>query len=239
MALLDHADRTGMVRRLPEPLWDRLRDICSAVISIGAGQTMTPAGAPLDKSALLLEGTMTRYIAASANRRLMVALQVPGDFVDLHAFPLGRLDHDVTAVTDARIGLFPHEDLRQLVSESPDWASALWALTLIDASIHRHWTYRLGALRALAAMANLLSEMLVRMELCGRFDGTGYPLPLSHADLSAICGISRVHVSRTLRELRDAGLCDVRKGRVEILDRAALARAGSFRPDYLFLPWTP
>lgn len=239
MSPLARQDRIGMVGRISEPLWDRLVACCSDVKVLDPRVTMTRAGAPVTESVLLLDGLMVRQKSNSAGARLLVSLQLPGDFVDLHAMPLGRLDHDVVSVGKVRIALFPHAAIQAIMDDSAEHARALWALTMIDASIHRHWTFRLGRLRAIGRVANFLCEMDLRMKLCGRSDGEAFPLTLTQADLAEFCGLSPVHVNRVLKELRDAGLFSLRDGHATVLDRAGLVKIGDFDPDYLFLPWTP
>lgn len=236
-ASLPEDAKVGMVERLSDALWVRLGNSCSHIIEYEPRTLVTKALQPIDHSALLLDGIMTRHIGDRAGHRQMVALQVPGDFVDLHSLPLGRLDHDVSTVTKSRLAMFPHTELKRIMAESEEDARDLWALTMIDASIHRHWTFRLGRLRAMAGMANFLSELALRSELNGRANAAGFDLPLTQLELADICGLSPMHVNRVLRDLREGGFCSVRNGRVEMLDRAGLARIGNFDPQYLYLPW--
>lgn len=53
-----------------------------------AGQVVVRQGTPIDVSTLLVEGMMTRHVDAPDGRRHLVAVHVPGDFVDLHAYAL-------------------------------------------------------------------------------------------------------------------------------------------------------
>lgn len=229
--------RVGMVGQLSEDLWRRLVAACVGTRELGPRDRLTQAGTKISHSALLLEGMITRYVENARGERLMVALQVPGDFVDLHGLPLGHLDHDVCALGHARIALFPHAALSGIMSESSDHARELWRLTMIDASIHRHWTFRIGRLRAAPALANFLCEMDLRARLSGLGQERGFDLGLTQADLAEVCGLSAVHVSRVLKDLRDGGLCILRDGFVEILDRDGLVHLAGFDPDYLYLPW--
>ena len=113
----------------------------------------------------------------------------------------------------------------------------LWSLTLIDASISRQWTFRMGRMRALAGMANFLCEMHLRLTLCGRAEGGRFELPWTQPELGKVCGLSSVHVSRVLRDLREAGIATVKGGTVVMHDLEKAARIGVFDPRYLFLPW--
>lgn len=229
--------RVGMVAQLSDDVWRRLVAACIGTRQMGPRECLTKAGTEVSHSALLLDGMITRYVENARGDRLMVALQVPGDFVDLHGLPLGHLDHDVCSLGTARVALFPHGALRGIMSESVEHARELWRLTMIDASIHRHWTFRIGRLRAAPALANFLCEMDLRARLSGFGTDRGYALGLTQTDLAEVCGLSAVHVSRVLKELRDGGLCNLRDGFIEITDRNGLMRLAGFDPGYLYLPW--
>ncbi|MGZ9812301.1 Crp/Fnr family transcriptional regulator [Pseudoroseicyclus sp. H15] len=231
--LQDTLDR-GMLGLLDQSIRERLRGLCTETRNVGARQLMSPAGKPLNASLLLLDGLMGRYVSDRQGRRQMVAIQVAYDFVDLHALPLGHLDHDVESLTDVRIAVFDHDVLREALRGDFEMTMALWRLTLIDAAIHRHWGFRLGRLRALAGMANFLAEMDYRMRRAGSSQDTEFSLPLTQPDLSDACGMSPVHANRVLRELREAGICTLRDGRLAITDREGLYRTGEFKSDYLY-----
>ena len=55
-------------------------------------------------------------------------------------------------------------------------------------------------------------------------DETRFELPLTQAQLASVTGMTGVHVNRVLRQLRKAGLVDVRGGTVRIEDPIALER---------------
>ena len=237
---MDDTNYTGMIRRISTSLWEKLKDIQCDLQVLDTRTVMTRAQEPLHRSTLLLDGLLVRHVRDGQGNQQMVSIQVPDDFVDLHGLPLGRLDHDVFSLGAARIAVFEHDDLKRLMAESEEDARQLWELTMIDASIHRHWTYRMGRLRALPGMANFLCEMHTRLQLCGRADGsTPFSLPWTQGELGQICGMSVVHVNRVLRDLREAGVATVRNGEATMHDRARAERTGLFHAGYLYLPWTP
>lgn len=236
---LDDRHRCGMVGRTDIALWRRLETACSEIRDLKARETFSRAGDALSHSALLLEGMMVRYITGSGHAgtdRALVSIQAPGDFVDLHGLPLVYLDHDVAALTQARIALFPHEALRAIMADSAEHARQLWWLTMIDAAIHRHWLFRTNRLRATAAVADFICELDVRLSACGLVLDDRLPLPLLQSDLAEVTGLSTVHVSRVCKELREAGLCTVRNGSAQIHDRGRLRRLAGFDDRYLYPP---
>ncbi|MBN8189759.1 MAG: Crp/Fnr family transcriptional regulator [Rhodobacteraceae bacterium] len=225
-----------MVGHLDHGLWRRLDDACSGVTNLKPRTLLSRAGEPLSESALLLDGMMARYVAQPVGNqnKAMVSIRVPGDFVDLHALPLGHLDHDVSTLTDVTIAIFPHEKLLRIMAESADDARALWRLTMVDAAIHRHWIYRNARLRAVASIADFISEMDMRLRACGAVADGRMPLPLLQTDIADIAGLSTVHVSRVCRDLREAGLCTIADGHTQIHDRERLHRLANFDPAYLY-----
>ncbi|NKJ42217.1 Crp/Fnr family transcriptional regulator [Novosphingobium sp. SG720] len=210
----------------------------SAVVEVNTlppRATIVRAGVKLDYSTLLIEGIVSRYIDDRRGLRQLVAVHFPGDFVDLHAFPLGELDHDVQTVTAAKTATIPHSALEAILVERPHLMRKLWFATLIDAAIHRAWLFRLGRLDAMGRVAHFLCETNARLVSAGLSDGHRFTLALTQADLSEICGLTNVHVNRVMRKLREERLCVFRSSLVDIPDPDRLAARGQFNPDYLYI----
>ena len=55
----------------------------------------------------------TKKITASATY-----IHVRGDFVDLHSYPLKKLEHSVAALTAIRVAFVPHDAVRSLTETS-------------------------------------------------------------------------------------------------------------------------
>lgn len=226
-----------MLRHLSPSHWQALSASCREIRELPARTIVTLKGERVRESLLLVGGMMGRYVPRPVGARAqMVALQVLGDFVDLHGLPLGVLDHEIRTVTDVQLAVFDHADLLDLIDREPDLGMALWSLTMIDAAIHRHWAFRMAALRATVRLANLFCELETRLALCGAVTGDGYDLPLTQIDLADACGMTAVHVNRVLRDLREGGCCTLVKGRLRILDGVRLHRLGAFDPAFLYLP---
>lgn len=196
------------------------------------------ARVPLKTSQLLVDGFVSREAELPDGRRRILAIHVPGDFVDLHGFVLKSLDHEVVALTPTTMVTFPHEKMLPLVSEHHHLARVLWFATAVDAAIHREWIASYGR-SAVARLAHLFCELRARLEAVGLADKSSYALPLTQIDLADATALTPVHVNRTLRQLREAKLVDFRGGRVEIGDLAGLERLAGFNPAYLFLSPMP
>ena len=106
-------------------------------------------------------------------------LHVAGDFVDLHGFLLKRLDHNVGAMTPVRMAMVPHDALRGITETHPHLGRMLWFSTLLDAAIHREKILSIGRRSAMARIAHIFCELLVRLRIVGLADETGYR-PAAH-----------------------------------------------------------
>lgn len=218
---------------------ERLEAAISEIRTMPSRTTIVRAGDRLHHSTLLIEGIMSRYIDDRRGLRQLVAVHVPGDFVDLHAFPLKALDHDVATMTSVTVGIVPHEQLAAIMRAMPKLTRKLWFATLLDAAIHRAWLFRLGRLDAIGRVAHFLCETNARLVSAGLSDGRRFALGINQTDLAEICGLTSVHVNRVMRSLREDHLCVFRSSLVEILDLERLTKRGQFDPAYLYIDDQP
>lgn len=145
------------------------------------------------------------------------------------------MDHSVAALTRCRFALVPHDVLMRVTEKSPHLTRLLWLSTLIDASIHRQWIVAMGRRSAAGRLAHLICELVYRLSVFELADRASVPMPLTQSDLSDALGLSLVHVNRTLRELRDAGIASWKDGSIAIHDWDKLVEVAEFNPVYLHL----
>lgn len=216
-----------------------VRSLISETIRLRPDQTFIRVGQELNTSTLLLDGWMARAKDLPSGQRQLAEISLPGDFVDLHGFTLKRLDHDIVTITSCTVGIVPHERLKTMTERFPHLTRLYWLMTNMDAAIHREWTLSLGRRTAVARMAQLFCELLIRLEITGLASADSYEFPLTQVELAECLGLTSVHVNRTLQQLRRLNLIEVRDRRVQILDREALARVAEFDPEYLYLEKRP
>lgn len=211
-----------------------VEDSVVEIRDIPARRTILKTGEKPKFSIYLIEGIICRYMVGRDGERQLVALQVPGDFVDLHAFPLPYLDHDNATASPCQVGIVPHERLEEIQRDLPALTKMLWFSTLLDAAMHREWIFRLGRLSAIGRVAHFFAETEYRLAMLGRVSATGFALPLVQADLAEACGLTAVHINRTLQKLRADQVMEFREGSAIIFDRETLWELSEFSPSYLF-----
>lgn len=225
----------GRAREAMTPEDERLLErSVSEVRELPARRTMTRSGEWVGACTYLVEGYMCRYMDDREGYRQLVAIHVPGDFVDLHSYGLRRLDHDVATLGPVKIAVVPHEAVTTINAEHPNLTRMMWLATLLDGAMHRQWIFRLGRLDSAGRMAHLFCELHERLSMVGLVEDGRYVLPLTQPDLAEACGVTGVHANRTLRSLRERELMTFRDGVVTITNLPELRRVAEFDPAYLY-----
>jgi CRP-like cAMP-binding protein len=211
-----------------------LEDAVAMVRDVPARQIVARTGEMVRNSTYLIDGFMCRYMDDHEGYRQLVAIHVPGDFVDLHGYGLKRLDHDIGTLGPVKVAEVPHPAIERINEDHPNLTRLLWRATLLDGAMHREWIFRIGRLDSAGRMAHLFCELEARLAMVGLMENGRFALPLTQPDLAEACGITGVHANRTLRSLRERGLMTFKDGVVEIADVSALRRVADFDPSYLF-----
>jgi CRP-like cAMP-binding protein len=212
-----------------------IRGLISHTVEIPADKVFIRAGETLRESTMLLRGWMARAKDLPSGQRQLAELHVAGDFADLHAFALKRLDHDILSITPCTAGIVPHERLKEMTEKFPHLTRVYWFTTNLDAAVHRELTLSMGRRSAISRMAHLFCELLIRLEVVGLTNGNSYEFPLTQAELAEALGLTAVHVNRTLQEMRRSGLIELENRWVNILDLGGLKGVAEFDDSYLYL----
>jgi CRP-like cAMP-binding protein len=184
-----------------------------------------------DPPALLIHrGIAYRSLALPDGRRSIVDLLLPADIVGLDHAVMGPPSHDVIAAATLGYRLLKAARVRELLR---DPRVALRALALSAEArwrADRHLTAitRLDARGRLAAMILGAYERLRRQELISR---ATFNLSLTQDQIADHLGITMVHVSRTLRRLREEKIVIVDRQVVIILDLDGLRHAAAGVPS--------
>lgn len=216
-----------------------------ALVAAAGDDVFFPAGADLVRegsrpnvSMLVVDGFTSRYRDSADGRRQIMAIHIPGDFVDLHSLLLKEMDHSVGALSPCRVVRFPHDRLVRLTETMPHLTRMLWLMTLIDSSIHREWLVA-ASRSAPEQIAHLVCELYTRLRVTGLATDYAFELPITQTELGEALGLSAVHVNRSLQQLRSEGLFSWQNQQLSILDWDGLKRRAQFDDRYLHLVKEP
>lgn len=210
-----------------------LEDLVERTELFAAPQTVLNRGQCVDQSTMLIDGFIVRSITRDGKRHI-ISVHVPGDFVDLHGFALKRLDHDIVTLGHTKLGYVPHSRLVDVLRGEPHLTRLLWFSTLLDAAIHREWILKLENLNADGRLAHLIVELWTRLNFIGLAEPNSCAMPLTQVELADACGTTAIHMNRTVRAMREAGILDFARGRVMITDMERLKEVARFDDSYLY-----
>ena len=187
---------------------------------------------------ILLEGILIRERRLENGQRQIVGLHVPGDICGLAALLDGRVDHDTIALSPVSCIPVARRWISSIAADSEELSQALWWEMSRELAISAAWIVNLGQRPAYERLAYFLCELEARIRAAGHNTDAGFVFPGTQSDISAITGLSVVHVNRTLNRLRMENL---RSGghRLKFHDALRLRDIAAFDPAYLALDRKP
>jgi CRP-like cAMP-binding protein len=182
--------------------------------SYPAGQVVLLEGAASSVLYVVHAGRLKLFKTSPKGREQVLRLLRPGDmFNEVSVFDEGPNEASAQAIEDCTLYLLRRRDLVRFVSERPGIALA----------VTRSFARRLR--EALALVEDLafrdVASRLARILLQGQ-EGRGPRL--TQELLAAMAGSRREVIGRALKALSIEGAIKVERGRIHVLDRAALER---------------
>jgi len=205
------------------------------VARVRTGVRLVRAGEAIRDSVFTLyAGWAFTWTATSDGRRQILDFHLPGDLIE-------RTEHgaEVEALTDASFCILSRERLCDFMGREPGLAlSYAEGLTRDRARLRERLT-SLGRRDAVGRVAHLLLEVLNRVQRRGGGDAKGAAVPLKQAHVADALGLSVEHANRALAVLRKDGVATLNKGRLEILDRAAMEEVAGWEGPPAVGPLVP
>jgi CRP-like cAMP-binding protein len=165
-------------------------------------------------------------------RRQIINLVLPGEAVG--ASPsLGRR-HSLTVAALTSVVSLNALPLHRFIATAPDdhaatdLAERLAALAEREQEQMINQIVRLGRQSALERVCSLLLELRDRLKVVGLAGERWLSLPLTQEALADVAGLSVVHCHRVLKQLRAEQVLELQRGRVVILDIAAMEAAAGY-----------
>jgi CRP-like cAMP-binding protein len=210
---------------------DLLANVPKKMRSFSDHEAIVRGGRQPSHCALIVEGFAKREKIVGGKNQIL-AFYIAGDAPDLHTFQLPIMDDDLTSAGRSTVAFISHADLGAMLEKSRALTNALWRETLVNAAIYREWVAAL-ARDATARVTHLICEFAARLEMVGLLEHDQFRVPFTQTDLGDACGLSTVHINRTLQDLKRRGLIKWQGQTVTMLKREELQMIAEFLPDYL------
>ena len=186
----------------------------------------------------IVEGWAFRWRKTGHGRRQILAFILPGDFLGLPdvsrelgaAFQGGSA---VEAITELRVCMFPRDRVEDFLYGGADGPALLNASIARDLSGYEDRLVDLGRRTAFQRIASLLIDLATRLKARGLTEGDTLFFPPRQEHLADALGLTQVHVSRVLTDLKSRGLIRLAQRRLAILDWPGLVQAAGLTESEL------
>lgn len=188
------------------------------------GDRLYRAGQRVDAVYRVRSGTVKTSLTAPDGEEQVTGFYGPGEWLGLDAMDGGAHRSDAVALDTVSVCVIPFSALRDRFARSAHAARIL--LGAMSDRLSRKESMHLSLARDGAAqrLASFLCDLCARRESAG-LDGDHITLPMSRGEIASYLALAVETVSRLLTRMQRAGVLEVHRHHVLILDRDALFAA--------------
>ncbi len=205
--------------------------------SFKRGELVVEAGATilLEESAsphlyTILEGWAFRHKQIADGRRQVLNFALPGDLIGLQIAIMNDMQHTVTALTRTQLCVFQRDKVWSVFRDHPALGFAMTWMAAREEQLLDGHLLSIGQRNAMERTANLVLHLYERAKSVGYGDKDTMQVPFGQAHFADALGITPVHLSRTLKKLRERNLLQWRDNTLAISDRPGLEALAAFEP---------
>ncbi|MCK9193298.1 MAG: cyclic nucleotide-binding domain-containing protein [Nevskia sp.] len=198
--------------------------------SVERGQHLFRAGEAIHCVFVLRSGAIKTYVTAASGDEQILGFYSPGDVIGYDSISAGKHSRNAVALVPAEVCRIPLESLVQSCAQSADLLNRL--LAGMGQEIQR--------LQGMLKMERLTAEQRIALFLLnqarrqGRTEGSagGYVLQLAmtRGEIGRFLDLATETVSRTLTRLKEAGLIQIDRSGIRLLNPTALHRIVQSQP---------
>lgn len=205
-----------------------------------AGTVVKIEGDTCDVVYFPLSGWLAISKSTQDGQRQMIDILLPGDMMDPNSADRCTSPVQIEALTNVTYAAVPQPEFLRLCQARPRILDA--AVRNVGAAFTRlsERMLRLGKGTAQSVIAFALCELCLRSSAAGLKNGVGFHIPMTQQQLGEFCGLSAVHVCRTLRRLERNGVVDITDHMdIAVHDVDALSQLAGVDPEHLHATIVP
>ena len=176
----------------------------------------------------ILEGWAFRHKQIEDGRRQVLNFALPGDLLGLQIAVMNDMQHTVSALTRTRLCVFQRDKVWSVFADHPALGFAMTWIAAHEEQLLDGHLLSVGQRNALERVAYLVLHLYERAATVGYAGDDLLQAPFGQAHFADALGITTVHLSRTLRRLRERELLLWRDDMITILNRPELERIAAY-----------
>jgi CRP/FNR family transcriptional regulator, anaerobic regulatory protein len=230
----------GLCAPLPPNQNRLLERVSTSTHLYPAGSELFGQGELCSSYVTIMEGWAFTCVLLEQGNRQILDFALPGELLGFRLDPERPMAYSAQCLTAVRACLSPKREVCQMLRREARFALKLCELEACQEARSRDHLANIGQRDAIARVAHLIVGLFRRLhDRLPERAGEAIEFPLQLAHIGDALGITREHASRTLRALREQGVCDARGGALRILDPASLLELSGFEQAPPHLPAMP
>lgn len=203
-------------------------------LAVRAGSILKLEGESSALVYVVKSGWLSASKCTADGRRLILDVVLPGEVLE-PSYTMGDVSLvEIEAMARAVVVRIPRDDWLRRLGDQPGLAAALELQRRAATARMAGRMLRLGKGTAGARIAYALIELCLRCRASSATGDCSIRIPMTQQQLGDFCGLSSVHVCRTMRRLVRDGVIEVSgKMKIAIRDPAALAEIAEVCLDEL------
>jgi CRP-like cAMP-binding protein len=202
-----------------------------------AGETIHSKGDEFDHLYVIYDGWTIVSSMLDKGLRSIFDIRIQGDFVGFSEMSFTKHLYDFHALTDVTVCPFPKDNLRILFDTAPRLRDVFFLILSREYAVSNERIVSIGRRTAIEKIAHLICEISLRFEMIGAQMRGAFEFPLRQDQIGDILGLTNVHVSRAMKELKKADFIDYNRSTMTIKNKERMLTLSNFNQDFLLQPF--
>lgn len=183
----------------------------------------------------LYHGWVAMYKTLASGKRQILRIALPGDMLGFHPDLAAPMTHSAYCLTESVLCAFPCKDMPELLRRNLSVTKRLTELNARDMDICQSRLLTIGQQTAIERIAFFSAELFFRIKaIYNQQENFEIQFPLSQEEIGDATGLTKIHVNRTLKALREMGIMQISGKSMKIFDIDALSKLGNFDANSVY-----
>ncbi len=224
--------RLALFHGVPEAQLNWTQTYRKAQFTVEARKEVYRESEPGEFMFTVYHGWLAVFKTLDNGKRQILRIALPGDMLGFQSNLEAPMTHSVISLTDAVLCAFPSNKIPELLRNDMNVARRLTELNARDMNICQSRLMTIGKQSAIERIAFFCCELFYRVKSIYKDEASdSIFFPLSQEDIGDATGLTKIHVNRTLRSMREQGLMEIHAKTLKVHDVEALCELGNFSPQ--------
>ena len=221
--------RLALFHGVPEKDLDWTQAYRSGQYTVKARREIFRESKPCEYMFTLYHGWVAIYKTLDNGKRQILRIALPGDMLGFQSQLTAPMSHSAMTLTDSVLCAFPRDEMPDLLRKNQNVAKSLTELNARDMNICHSRLLTIGQQSAIERIAFFCAELFYRNKrIYNSQDNHEIYFPLSQEDIGDATGLTKIHVNRTLKTMREQGLMKISSRTLSVPDIDKLSQLGGF-----------